>query len=177
MAQLKLSAPWVVFYKEIQEMFRTDPGVHVVYDEGEGDVGHVRLYVEEQEKADALSRILIRKKDFGSISMDVTVIPANGCMAEMKQSPATLFRAAFDGNDALEYISTVRGIFANDLNYVVFKNCVVQYFNDDLGDAHGVCSTLYQEIAKDIFEPMEGVFYCTDVPAGKSFGFPLGEWP
>lgn len=44
-------------------------------------------------------------------------------------------------------------------------NKVVQYFNDDLGDAHGVCSTLYQEIAKDVFGEHEGIFFCTNLPA------------
>ena len=48
------------------------------------------------------------------------------------------------------------------MTYVVFKKEVVQYFNDSLGDIHGVCSTLMQDIAKDIFEDTEGVYFCTD---------------
>lgn len=49
--------------------------------------------------------------------------------------------------------------------YVVFKNCVVQFFNDNLNDIYGNISTLYQDIAREIFADAEweGVFYCTDV--------------
>ena len=61
--------------------------------------------------------------------------------------------------------------------YIVFKNKVVQYFNDDLKDVNGFCSTLYQKIAKDIFAEngCETACYCTDV--SENLGKPLGEWP
>ena len=61
---------------------------------------------------------------------------------------------------------------------LVFKNCVVQFFNDNLNDAHGLISTLYQEIADDVLVNIDfhGVYYCTDVEVGK-LGKPLGEWP
>ena len=66
----------------------------------------------------------------------------------------------------------------NPITYVVFVNEVVQYFNDDLGDVYGQCSTLYQEIAKDVFGETEGVFFCTDVEEPVyALGKPLGEWP
>ena len=73
-----------------------------------------------------------------------------------------VYMDAFEGNPALSYI--VRGSLPMvDMNvYVVFKNKVVQYFNDNLMDINGFCSTLYENIARDIFEKMDGVFYCTD---------------
>ena len=39
------------------------------------------------------------------------------------------------------------GYWFVDITYVIFKNCVVQFFNDNLNDAHGLISTLYQNIA------------------------------
>ena len=39
----------------------------------------------------------------------------------------------------------------------------MQYYNDDLGDAYGNCSTLWQDIARRLFEDVLGIFYCTDV--------------
>lgn len=174
MAKLKLSSPWEIFYKEIQAMFSEDPCVHVVFDE---DNYEVRLYVDGTAKADALSQILTSGKVFGNVSVNVTVIPSNNTTASGVYPVAKLYQAAFEGNRALSYIRVVDGIFTNDLCYVVFKNKVVQYFNDDLGDANGLCSTLHQELAKDIFEPAEGVFYCTDVPEDFYVGVPLGEWP
>ena len=50
----KLAAPWISFYREIEAMFKEDEQVHPVYDE-ENNV--VKLYVEDQEKAEALEKI------------------------------------------------------------------------------------------------------------------------
>ena len=48
----------------------------------------------------------------------------------------------------------------------------------DLNDAHGLISTLYQDIAEELLrgEATEGVFYNTDVERA-NLGKPLGEWP
>ena len=50
----------------------------------------------------------------------------------------------------------------NPITYVIFKKEVVQYYNDSLSDAHGMCSTLYQDIAKRILDADEGIFFCTN---------------
>ena len=50
----------------------------------------------------------------------------------------------------------------NPLTYVVLKKEVVQFFNDNLNDIHGLETTLYQTIAKDVFDGT-GVFFCTDI--------------
>jgi len=44
-----------------------------------------------------------------------------------------------------------------------------------LNDIYGNTSTLYQDIAAEVFEDQPGIFYCTDIE-GK-VGKPLGEWP
>jgi len=54
-------------------------------------------------------------------------------------------------------------IFNNSITYVVFKPEIIQYYTDSLADARGICSTLNQEIAKDIFGEIPGVFFCTDL--------------
>ena len=88
------------------------------------------------------------------------------------------YQDALENNPALSYIQTVSGILSYILTYVVFKHEVVQYWNDNLGDAHGLCSTFYQEITKDIFSEQERIFFCTDVALDSvSLGRPLGEWP
>ena len=50
----------------------------------------------------------------------------------------------------------------NDFNFVVFVPEVVQFYNDDLGDINGLCSTLYQDLAKDLFGEEAGIYFCTD---------------
>lgn len=174
MAKLKLSSPWEIFYKELHAMFKEDPCVHVVFDEENYEI---KLYVNGAAKAEALSQLLVAHKAFGNVTVNVAVIPSNDIPFTNARPAYKLYQMAFEGNRALSYVRTVSGIFANDLCYVVFRNKVVQYFNDDLGDANGLCSTLYQEIAKDVFGNQDGVFFCTDVPEGASAGVPLGEWP
>ena len=88
-----------------------------------------------------------------------------------------LFEALFGGNSAFAFVYPIDYAFSNRLIYVVFKNCVVQFFNDNLSDLHGNISTLYEDIAADVFEDADipGVFFCTDIE--ETVGKPLGEWP
>lgn len=67
------------------------------------------------------------------------------------------------------------GVWFVPFTYVVFKNCVVQFFNDNLNDPHGIISTLYQEIAEEVLESVPNTYYCTDIE--HKLGMPLGEWP
>ena len=156
MSVLGLASPWITFYREIETLFKEDPGVRVIYDQ---DENAVRLYVEDSVKADALTQLLPTERTFGNVTVSVEVIPANKILASCKTN---LFRAAFKDNPALSFIQTINGIFTNEITYVVFVNKVVQYHNDSLADVYGQCSTLYQELAKDIFGESEGIFFCTD---------------
>ena len=169
MGKLKLSAPWITFYHEIEAMFGEDPEIRIVFDE---DNYKIKLYVDNAEKADALTQILPAEKVFGNIIVKVVVIPAN----KLKEDVLSIYEKAFKGNPVLSYVKRVEGtIFAYPASYVVFKNKVVQFFNDDLSDVNGYRSTLYQEIAKDIFENKNGIYFCTDTE--RNLGKPLGEWP
>ena len=63
----------------------------------------------------------------------------------------------------MSYVEQIDTIIMGKITYVVFVNEVVQYFNDNLYDINGVCSTLYQEIAKEVFKESNSVHFCTDV--------------
>jgi hypothetical protein len=171
MAKVNLSSPWVEFYHEIEAMFRYDPELKVVYDE---DANTVKLYVDYQNKAEALMQLLPAEKTWGNVVLKIEVIPAN---TEKELTDADLFRIAFENNPAFAFDKTVEGIFENPMTYIVFRNKVVQFWNDNLGDVYGNKSTLYQEIAKDIFGQKSGVFYCTDTEEPVTIATPLGEWP
>ena len=150
----RLSSPWVLFYRKIEAFFREDRSVRVKYDSG---TQTIKVFVTGQEKADALTQLLPTERTFGSVTVKVEVIPAN------LESPSklVLFQKAFDGNPALAYIKA-GGDSVFDLNYVVFRGRVVQYRSDDIGDVNGLTSTLYQDLARDIFEDAEGIFFCTE---------------
>lgn len=164
MATFQLSAPWTIFYRQIQAMFKNDDQVHVIYDEATPEI---KVYVEDGEKADAIAQILLPEKTFGNVTVKVAVVPANGVAAlrrPTKMDIDELFITAFEGNPALSFTRVLPCVFSNNMYYIVFQNRVVQFYTDDLGDYYGQCSTLYQEIAKEIFVEREGVFYCTDKP-------------
>ena len=160
MALLNLSSPWVIYYREVQALFAEDPSVHVVYDEWEN---HIKLYVDKGDKAEALELLLPKEKMFGDVTVKLSIIPANnadGLFGDF--NTGELYSIAFYGNSAYAFSKTITGVFTNNLTYVVFKKKVVQYYNDSLGDIYGQCSTLYQDIAKDVFGESEGLFFCTD---------------
>ena len=156
MAILKLSAPQYIFYNKLNAFFKNDPEVNVVYDE---DDSIIKIFVNNSTKATALSQILPTEKEFGNVLLRIEVIPANKFLS----APiADIYTAAFTGNPALSFVKTFRGLYNNPMTFVVFAKEVVQYFTDSLGDYFGQESTLYQNIAKDIFVECEGVYYCTD---------------
>lgn len=155
-------------------MFKRDPQVHVVYDD---DKRILCLYVDESTKAQALGELLPAEKLFGNVKLTIEVVPGNVEDCDVDET-FDIYARAFYKNPALSFVKPIPGVFANNMKYVVFRKEVVQYWVDDLGDIYGQRSTLYQNIAMDIFEEQEGVFFCTDAADPEPYmGNPLGEWP
>lgn len=156
---LSIYAPWIIFYRQVQALFTQDPEVNVIYNDDEKDIV---LYVDNPTKAEALSKLLPASRIFGTVKVTVTVVPAN---AEGDDRMKYL-EAAFKGNDAFSHISTVQDIppmhLPNPITYCVFKKEVVQYDADDLSSESGKASTLYQDLAKEVFGDIGGVYFCTD---------------
>lgn len=169
MARIKLSSPWDIFYREVNELFKEDPEIRVVYNE---ETNEIKLYVESSVKATALNDLLPEEMTYGNVTQKITVVPANAFTHNYVVYNAQKFATAFENNPVLSRIETVGEIFSNPITYVVFINKVVQYFDDDISDINGQCSTLYQEIAKNVFGSIDGIYFCTDnVPYSKmTFG-------
>ncbi len=179
MAKLKLSAPWCTYYRQVQAMFKHDKEIRVMYDE---DAREIKLYVDNETKAAALSQLLPDTMTFGNVSLNITIIPSNMDKATDIKSVVfkdaiDLIQAALDGNGAVAQFYPVERVFINRMLYVAFQKEVVQFFNDDLSDIRGMCSTLYANIANELFGRLNGVFFCTDSTEAKGLGMPLGEWP
>lgn len=150
---MKLSAPWMNYYREIEALFAEDNEVKVLYNDEEKEL---KLLVDNNRKADALAQLFPEKKTFGNVEIKIVIIPANsGDLA-----PISLFKDAFYGNKAVVDIVSIPSALGS-FDYVVFKKKVVQYYNDNLGDINGNRSTLYQDIAKEVFET-SGVNFCTE---------------
>ena len=76
---------------------------------------------------------------------------------------ADVFRILFEGNLAVENSVTVKLL---DITYVIFAKKVVQYYDDSLDSAYGVKSTLYEDLARAVFQDVKGVYFCTDIQGG-----------
>lgn len=166
MGKLKLSPPWITFVNELKALFGEDPDIRIVYWDGDDEV---KLFVADAEKADALTQLLPAQRYYGNVMLKVTVVPANFATTE----EADLYEKAFKGNPVMKEVLKVPAPWG-EVDYAVFRKEVVQFYNDNLCDPHGNRSTLYEEIARDVFG--EGnVFFCTDNEG--AVGKPLGEWP
>lgn len=175
--RLKVSPPWITYIHKVEALFDGDPQIacNVEYSTPNPSI---TLACNNGDKIAALLQILPTEVPFGGVTLKVNVdgVPSNRAFVNKKE----LFETAFEKNPAFAYVvSPVDDGYAwFSMVYVVFKNCVVQFFNDNLNDCHGVLSTLYQDIAEEILtgEAVNGVFFNTDVERGQ-LGMPLGEWP
>lgn len=172
--RLKISPPWVTYINKLQALFDGDPAIAFNIDY---DNMTVALAGYNGEKNAALQRLLPAEKKFGNVVLKIVI---DGPIANIAfPTQKDLFDTAFAGNPAYAYsVTPGDDVWFFSSTYVVFKNCVVQFFADNLNDCHGVISTLYQDIAAEIFEDtdLHGVYYNTDIEVGK-LGKPLGEWP
>lgn len=179
--RLKLSPPWITYVNKLQALFDGDPLIAFNLDYENENGPTVVMSCGNGDKTAALMKLLPAEKEFGNIKLHIIVdgIPSNRAFTSMKE----LFEVAFDKNPAFAYAVTPAqdGYIWMPMTYVVFKNCVVQFFNDNLNDCHGVISTLYETIADEIFDDFihnnaVAIYFNTDVERGK-LGKPLGEWP
>ena len=173
--RLKISPPWITYVNKVNALFQHDPQIKIEYSNEEC---MLKIFVEDGQKAAAIEYLLPYEVEFGNTILTIEVIPANGGQYELADYSRVdqIFNIAFAGNPVFAFTRAITGIFSNILVYVVFKNRVVQFFNDNLNDIYGNISTLYQEIASDVLDDrLPGVCYCTDIE--EKVGKPLGEWP
>jgi len=175
--RLKMSPPWNIYIKKLEALFDGDP--QIAFNIKQSEAGpSVVISCNNGDKVAALQKLLPETKQFGNVTLFIGIdgIPSNMAFA----TPRELFETAFKGNPAYAYslAPADEGYWFVSFTYVVFKNCVVQFFGDNLNDCRGLISTLYQDIAQEIFEDagLHNVYYNTDVEVGK-LGKPLGEWP
>lgn len=157
MAEVKLASPWILYVRKLEALFGEDPDIHVDFNEDENEV-FVR--VDNPTKAAALDELLPAVVEFGNVELFVTVVPANP-----SYTIADLYRIAFTGNPAFCFMEQAEGEGVFPANYCVFENEVVQYPADSLKSYYGIESTLYEDIANEIFEGShDGVYFCTALP-------------
>ena len=169
MAKIKLSAPWDIYYEQVKALFGDDSEIHIVFDEEKKDL---KLYVDTATKAEALQNLFPIEKEWGGVMMTITVIPPNKestfkIVRNREMTSKEIVEYAFYDNPHFVECIEVDLPFWSGFVYAMFKNEVIQYYTDDIGDPNGMTSTLAQDIAWKIFEPVDGVYYCT-VPKEKT---------
>lgn len=151
---VKLSPPWYTYYHKIDAMFGSDPDIQIKFNE---DTMTLKLFVDNQAKADALTKILQPEIDFGNVKLKIEVVPS-----DKVDSVEQLYRTVFAGNPVFSDVIETCDPTAPHATYVVFNPMIVQFYNDNLADAFRNETTLHQEIAKDLFVQQPGVYFCTD---------------
>lgn len=159
MSNLGLQSPWVTFAEEVKAFFNDDPEIKIEYTDD--NPYEIKLFVDNAEKADALTKLIPPVRLFGNITFKITIVPADG--AE-EVDMVKLFEKAFEGNPVFSFAAKQNNPMAGpEATYVVFENRVVQFYNDDLSDFYRNKSTLYQNIAYEVFGTHSGVYFNTDV--------------
>ncbi len=152
----KLSPPWIIFYKKLVMLFGEDPEIKLEYN---NDDQVISMYVANDEKLQALKKLLPETKEFGNVKVTINLIPANA--QDKNENILDLFATAFKDNPVFTAtVSTSGSGLFGEFNYVVFEPKIAQFFNDDLSDVNGCATMLYHDLAKDVFGEKLGVFYC-----------------
>lgn len=151
--EMKQVSPWINLYREYEALFHQDPDIKVTW---EDETKTIKLYVDNNVKAEALAKLLPMSRVYGTVTVNIAVINSNGVGGK-----ENLLRDAFSGNMAFEEIITGDNPMTSDTLFVVFKPDVIQYKNDNLFSFNGLRTTVYEDIARDIFE-IPGVYFNTD---------------
>ena len=154
--RIGLSAPWITYFRKIEALFDRDPDVMVDF---EDETTTLKIYVDNQGKAEAIDALLPDAIQFGNVEMGIQVIPANGTDPRLE-----LFRKAFEGNEAVISIESVDDSvpLLGGNSYILFRPEVVQYYTDDLSTYDGFESTLYEDIADELLSVGDSrIHFCT----------------
>jgi len=153
---VSLAPPWIVYKQKITLLFGKDPDINITWD---AKSYRLTLNVKDRAKAEAIAQLLPPDKQFGNVTLIINV-----SYKEKSPSEYELFKNAFAGNPILSFIEKDDDVPFASRTYVVFKKEIAQYYADDLGDPHGVRSTLYENVARDVLLDFgEGVSFTTEI--------------
>lgn len=157
---VKKSAPWVSYVALLKMLFENDPDVRIIYRDETPYI--VDINITGEEKFEAATKLIGETKTFGNVVLTIRYHLSNPVKEE--KSKKELFKALFEGNPILTDVVTVElPDTSNNITYFLFKDEVVQYWDDDLSNPHGMVSTLWEEIMKELFDDTEEVIFTTRV--------------
>lgn len=155
---MKLSAPWYQYRNELAGLFELDKQVHVSTIKSYNGGGIITVSVTNHEKADALSKIITSKKDFGNYRLDVKVQDATTVEKE-----ADILRAAFAHNRRVRGVRTEEDATGTEWVYLVMEPDVIQFLSDNLSDYHHNTTLLSANAAEDVLSLDRAFIYTADL--------------
>lgn len=162
MARLYLVSPWIEYYHKMKAMFEGDSRIRIVFDD---DMMELKFYV-ANHLVEALEKLIPSEMKWGDTILTNIIIPTNKqsvYILNENRPPKEDFCDLFCCNPHFSDVIYIDTIFSNGITYVIFKKEVIQYYSDNLSDAHGVTSVLMEDLARELLKTPDGVFYCTDV--------------
>ena len=162
MVRLGILAPWQTYQKKVKALFEKDPEIVVgdVYEPEDGNTDFAfDIEVMNHEKFLALDRVLPKQRQFGNVTLGITLFDEENA----EDDTFELFATIFDGNPILKDVVDVLDPAGYRHLYVIFAAKVLQFFDDDLQDFNGNWSGLAQDIAREVFsEGLRGIHFCTE---------------
>lgn len=106
----------------------------------------IKYYVNSKSRRAALGKYLPSSVAFGNITLINEVVEADGRISDEKST----FTDIFSNWESVSYIEKMSG-WSPVLCWIVFKPTVVQYDNDNIQSPNGISTTLYEDLAREIF--------------------------
>ena len=166
---IKLSPPWDTYASAVKALFELDPEIEVgeCYElEDDDDYNYAfDIQCTNYEKFLALIRLTDPVVAFGNVTVKVNILDATD---SGRNAYVDLFTKLFENNPRLKDIKSVKDPAGVAHNYIRFRPEVIQFYNDDLTDYNGNCTTLAEYIAYEFFGDRvdASVNFCT-APVGE----------
>lgn len=161
---LGLQSPWITTYNKIFAIFGRDEDLvfsNVEKDSTEEGVYSFTITSNNSVKLSAIEKIMKNEFTFGNVTLRVKFIYETENAATITASD---FKNAFSGNNILSKVETIETPWKFNRTFVVFGREVIQFYNDDITDFYGNFNGLAEDIAQDIFKPVENdISFCTDI--------------
>jgi hypothetical protein len=159
----RLSPPWEIHTRKVRELFREDEAVDaVVYDPDEQTI---KVFVQGNDKAESLQRIIRDRLAFGNVNVTVTVIPSNKEPDETED-----YRRAFESNPLFTGVLRGETPSGDEVGFAVFEPEVAQFFSDDISSPFGLTTMTVEQLAKDVLVQRE-IRVCSNMATGTEAGF------
>ena len=154
-AKAKLASPWVIFANQVESFFAGDPEVSCDYSD---DGPALTVRVENATKADAIADLMGAEREFGNVTLKISVVPANA-----DESQAALVRKALQGNPLFVDVEELPWP-GGTATYAEMMPEVLTWEADSLQSPWGLQAATAEAVAREVFCVEPGTFFCT-VPA------------